>query len=265
MISTQHLPRRNEIQRAMDCPSREKELNEQQSECQDESNCPDYSESNSESPRILKILQKWIPTVSPYFDKEHYCYADHQITIQESLDHFGAIVWPGALALSQYLESNQQEINLKDKKVLEIGAGTGLVSIVASILGAYVTATDLPEVLENLKLNISRNTQNMNIHQPEVRKLVWGEDLNEDFPKSTHHYDFILASDVVYHHTSLDPLLTTMAYLCQPGTVLLWANKFRFSTDFEFVEKLRNILIVTLLAEFPESNIKLFKATVKEN
>uniref|UniRef100_A0A8C4W631 Methyltransferase 21C, AARS1 lysine n=1 Tax=Gopherus evgoodei TaxID=1825980 RepID=A0A8C4W631_9SAUR len=166
-----------------------------------------------------------------------------------------------ALALSQYLESNQQEINLKDKKVLEIGAGTGLVSIVASILGAYVTATDLPEVLENLKLNISRNTQNMNTHQPEVRKLVWGEDLNEDFPKSTHHYDFILASDVVYHHTSLDPLLTTMAYLCQPGTVLLWANKFRFSTDFEFLEKLRNILIVTLLAEFPESNIKLFKAT----
>ncbi|XP_053868878.1 protein-lysine methyltransferase METTL21C isoform X1 [Malaclemys terrapin pileata] len=269
MISTQHLPHPNEIQRAMDCPSKEKELNEQQSECQDGSNCPDYcpatAESNSESPRILKILQKWIPTVSPYFDKEHYCYADHQITIQESLDHFGAIVWPGALALSQYLESNQQEINLKDKKVLEIGAGTGLVSIVASILGAYVTATDLPEVLENLKLNISRNTQNMNIHQPEVRKLVWGEDLNEDFPKSTHHYDFILASDVVYHHTSLDPLLTTMVYLCQPGTVLLWANKFRFSTDFEFLEKLGNILIVTLLAEFPESNIKLIKATVKEN
>ncbi|XP_077663348.1 protein-lysine methyltransferase METTL21C [Eretmochelys imbricata] len=274
----------------MDCPSEEKDLNEQQSECQDGSNCPDYStataESSSgcyliikamacqqvveygiflESPRILKILQKWIPTVSPYFDKEHYCYADHQITIQESLDHFGAIVWPGALALSQYLESNQQEINLKDKKVLEIGAGTGLVSIVASILGAYVTATDLPEVLENLKWNISRNTQNMNIHRPEVRKLVWGEDLNEDFPKSTHHYDFILASDVVYHHTSLDPLLTTMAYLCQPGTVLLWANKFRFSTDFEFLEKLGNILIVTLLAEFPESNIKLFKAIVKEN
>lgn len=132
-------------------------------------------------------------------------------------------------------------------------------------LGAYVTATDLPEVLENLKLNISRNTQNMNIHQLEVRELVWGKDLNEDFPKSTHHYDFILASDVVYHHTALDPLLTTMAYLCQPGTVLLWANKFRFSTDFEFLEKLGNILNVTLLAEFPESNIKLFKITAKEN
>lgn len=132
-------------------------------------------------------------------------------------------------------------------------------------LGAYVTATDLPEVLENLSFNISRNTHNMNTHKPEVRKLVWGEDLNEDFPLSTYHYDFILASDVVYHHTALDALLATMVHFCQPGTVLLWANKFRFSTDYEFLEQLCNIFDTSILAEFPESNVKLLKATVREN
>lgn len=132
-------------------------------------------------------------------------------------------------------------------------------------LGAYVTATDLPEVLENLSFNISRNTHNMNTHKPEVRKLVWGEDLNEDFPSSTYHYDFILASDVVYHHTALDALLATMVHFCQPGTVLLWANKFRFSTDYEFLEQLCNIFDTSILAEFPESNVKLLKATVREN
>ncbi|RLW07587.1 hypothetical protein DV515_00003857, partial [Chloebia gouldiae] len=87
------------------------------------------------SPVTLKILQNWVPRVSHYFDKEHYTYAGHQIVIQESIEHFGAVVWPGALALSQYLESNQEQFNLKDKKVLEIGAGTGLLSIVACILG----------------------------------------------------------------------------------------------------------------------------------
>uniref|UniRef100_A0A8C3J6G2 Methyltransferase like 21C n=1 Tax=Calidris pygmaea TaxID=425635 RepID=A0A8C3J6G2_9CHAR len=219
----------------------------------------------TDSPVILKILQNWVPRVSHYFDKEHYTYVGHQIVIQESIEHFGAVVWPGALALSQYLESNQEQFNLKDKKVLEIGAGTGLVSIVACILGAYVTATDLPEVLENLSYNISRNTQSMNMHKPEVRKLIWGEGLNEDFPVSTYHYDFILATDVVYHHAALDSLLATMAYFCKPGTVLLWANKFRFSTDYEFLEKLCNIFNVTILAEFPESNVKLLKATVREN
>ncbi|XP_003203279.2 protein-lysine methyltransferase METTL21C isoform X2 [Meleagris gallopavo] len=256
------------MQRATDCQAVEGEACEElcdSENCTCSSNCSSTAESNSDSPVILKILQNWAPTVSHYFDKEHYTYAGQHIVIQESIEHFGAVVWPGALALSQYLESNQERFNLKDKKVLEIGAGTGLVSIVASILGAYVTATDLPEVLENLSFNISRNTHNMNTHKPEVRKLVWGEDLNEDFPLSTYHYDFILASDVVYHHTALDALLATMVHFCQPGTVLLWANKFRFSTDYEFLEQLCNIFDTSILAEFPESNVKLLKATVREN
>nr|XP_013809620.1 PREDICTED: protein-lysine methyltransferase METTL21C [Apteryx mantelli mantelli] len=269
MISTQQPPFPSKIQRVMDCKTEKKETCEEQ---YDSENCTHSSErasstaeSNSDSPVTLQILQNWVPKVSHYFDKEHYTYAGHQIVIQESIEHFGAVVWPGALALSQYLESNQERFNLKDKKVLEIGAGTGLVSIVACILGAYVTATDLPEVLENLSFNISKNTRNMNTHKPEVRKLVWGESLNEDFPISTYRYDFILATDVVYHHTALEPLLATMAYFCQPGTVLLWANKFRFSTDYEFLEKVCNIFNTTILAEFPESNVKLLKATMRKN
>ncbi|KAM7127195.1 protein-lysine methyltransferase METTL21C [Ciconia maguari] len=268
MISAQQPLFPNKIQGVMDCQTEEEETAEEQYDsenCTCSSKCASTAESDSDSPVTLKILQNWVPRVSHYFDKEHYTYVGHQIVIQESIEHFGAVVWPGALALSQYLESNQEQFNLKDKKVLEIGAGTGLVSIVACILGAYVTATDLPEVLENLSYNISRNTQNKNMHKPEVRKLVWGEGLNEDFPASTYHYDFILATDVVYYHAALDPLLATMVYFCRPGTVLLWANKFRFSTDYEFLEKLCNIFNTTILAEFPESNVKLLKATVREN
>ncbi|XP_039193662.1 protein-lysine methyltransferase METTL21C [Crotalus tigris] len=229
----------------------------------------DYSDNSSllpdSGPPVFKILTKWVPKASYYFDKEHYCYAGHQIIIQESIECFGAVVWPAALALCQYLESNQEEINFKEKKVLEIGAGTGLVSIVASILGAFVTATDLPEVLENLEFNITRNTQNLDIHKPEVRKLIWGKNLSEDFPKATHYYDFIVATDVVYHHIALDSLLDTLYYLCQPGTILLWANKFRFSTDYDFLDSVSNTFNITQLAEFPESSIKLFKGTIKEN
>lgn len=40
-----------------------------------------------------------------------------------------------AVALCQFLENNQQQVKLMDKAVLEIGAGTGLLSIVASLLG----------------------------------------------------------------------------------------------------------------------------------
>lgn len=39
--------------------------------------------------------------------------------------------------MCQYLEEHAQELNLQDAKILEIGAGPGLVSIVASILGLF--------------------------------------------------------------------------------------------------------------------------------
>lgn len=132
-----------------------------------------------------------------------------------------------------------------------------------SFLGAQVTATDMPDVLGNLQYNLLKNTLNCTTHLPEVRELVWGEGLEQNFPKSTFYYDYILASDVVYHHYFLDKLLTTMEYLCQPGTVLLWANKFRFSADYEFLEKFKQVFDTTFLAEFPESTVKIFKGTRK--
>lgn len=51
--------------------------------------------SPTDLPVTLKILQNWVPRVSHYFDKEHYTYVGHQIVIQESIEHFGAVVWPG--------------------------------------------------------------------------------------------------------------------------------------------------------------------------
>lgn len=40
--------------------------------------------------------------------------------------------------MCQYLEEHTEELNLQEAKILEIGAGPGLVSIVASILGLFI-------------------------------------------------------------------------------------------------------------------------------
>ncbi|XP_050973025.1 uncharacterized protein LOC127169572 isoform X2 [Labeo rohita] len=204
----------------------------------------------------------WEPSVLSTIGKEIHYFAGYEISIWESLDSFGSVIWPAALALCHYLESNRATVDLVDKAVLEIGAGTALVSIVASLLGAWVTATDLPDVLGNLRSNLSRNTRGRCRYTPQVAELSWGYELDKTFPRSVYKYDYILAADVVYHHDFLAELLVTMRHFCQPGTTLIWANKIRFDSDLVFVENFKKAFNTTLLADNGE--VKIYSATTRE-
>ncbi|XP_017313590.1 uncharacterized protein LOC108259000 isoform X2 [Ictalurus punctatus] len=204
----------------------------------------------------------WVPTIYFNVSKEIHYYAGHEIRIYESLDSYGAVIWPAGLALCEYLDSNRRTINLQDKAVLELGAGTGLVSIVASLLGAWVTASDLPDVLGNLRFNLRRTTRGHCRYTPQVAALSWGYDLEETFPRNVYRYDYVLAADVVYHHDFLDELLATMRHFCQPGTTLIWANKIRFASDLVFTENFTKTFNTTILADLGE--IKIYSATTKD-
>nr|XP_033474080.1 S-adenosylmethionine-dependent methyltransferase domain-containing protein [Epinephelus lanceolatus] len=208
----------------------------------------------------------WEPSVYYALGNESFSFAGYDISIRESMDTFGALIWPGAIALSQFLENNQQQVNLMDKAVLEIGAGTGLLSIVASLLGAWVTATDLPDILPNLTFNLMRNTKGRSRYTPQVAALTWAQDLKRDFPYLSYNYDYVLAADVIYPHGCLEELLETMLYFCRPGsqTTLLLANKIRFESDLKFTECFESSFNATLLAELPQQEVRIYKATAKE-
>ncbi|GLJ27336.1 hypothetical protein SUGI_0536510 [Cryptomeria japonica] len=100
-------------------------------------------------------------------------------------------------------------------KVLELGAGTGMVGIAAALLGAHVTITDLPHVLPNIEFNASVNEEPLQASKQGgsvcVKALRWGEE--EDVVEVGHNFDLILASDVVYHENLFDPLLLTLKWL----------------------------------------------------
>lgn len=135
-----------------------------------------------------------------------------------------------------------------------------------SFPGAWVTATDLPDILSNLTFNLLRNTKGRSRYTPQVAALSWGQDLERDFPRSTFHYDYVLAADVVYHHDYLEELLQTMHHFCRPGsrTTLLWANKIRFQSDLRFTERFKSSFNATLLTELPQQDVIIYKATAKE-
>ncbi|KAJ3592804.1 hypothetical protein NHX12_005143 [Muraenolepis orangiensis] len=204
----------------------------------------------------------WTPGFMSRNNRDVYHYAGHDIIIYESLDSYGSVMWPAALALCSYLESDRLGTELLGKRVLELGAGTGLVTIVSGLLGAAVTATDLQDILGNLTANVMRNTRGRCRHTPQVTALSWGPDLERSFPRSLHRYDYVLAADVVYHHDFLEELLLTMEHFCQPGTTLLWANKVRFSTDLIFTSNFQRSFHTQLLLE--EGDMKIYKATSRE-
>lgn len=104
------------------------------------------------------------------------------------------------MVLCHFLETNQDKFKLTDKNVIELGAGTGLITIVASLLGmeakvisfgtcfdllpfnthkgrlcpgAKVTSTDLPEVLGNLQYNVIRNTKDRCKYVPLVGLILY--------------------------------------------------------------------------------------------
>ncbi|KAM4630484.1 methyltransferase like 21e [Polymixia lowei] len=196
---------------------------------------------------------------------EGYTFAGLEIRIKESTDLYGAVLWPSALVLCHFLDMNRDKHNLTDKNVIELGAGTGLVTIVSSLLGAKVTSTDLPDVLGNLRYNVLRNTRGRCKYTPLVTELTWGQHLEQVFPRATHHFDYILAADVVYSHPYLDELMDTFDHLCQDGTQILWAMRFRLDRENSFVERFQKRFNLEELYDLPSLSIKLYQAWRKDN
>ncbi len=62
-----------------------------------------------------------------------------------------------AIVLAKYLEHRYEKDHWSGKRVLEVGAGCGLVGLALGLQGADVVLTDREEVVPTLKENVQRN------------------------------------------------------------------------------------------------------------
>jgi predicted nicotinamide N-methyase len=140
---------------------------------------------------------------------------------------YGLMLWASAIGLAEWLTENPATV--AGKRVLEIGAGIGLVGLVAASLGAAVAQTDYQtEALELCRWNAARNGI-VNITQ---RIADW-----RHFPEDLLSFPVILASDILYERT-LHPLLETLLpRLLAPNGVLILSDPLR-PQALEFLERM---------------------------
>ncbi len=118
----------------------------------------------------------------------------------------GFRTWEGSLHLGSYLLTEEGSRRVRGKNVLELGAGTGFLTILAAkhLQAKHVTATDGDEgVIQALKENLALNHVD-EAHKVRTETLTWGPFSDESWIKAdcaSHPYDVIIGADIVSLHS----------------------------------------------------------------
>ncbi|EMD41005.1 hypothetical protein CERSUDRAFT_111574 [Gelatoporia subvermispora B] len=155
----------------------------------------------------------------------------------------GGIAWPAGEVLSRYIARRG---SLKGKRIVELGSGTGLVGLVAGVLGARTCITDQAPLLEIMLRNVAMNALESSVA---VKELNWGEPLPSDISRP----DIVLAADCVYFEPAFPLLVKTLAHLvADDSTEVLFCYKKRRKADKRFFTLLKKEFSWSEVMDDPE-------------
>lgn len=122
-------------------------------------------------------------------DKQQFSDPDeeaHDLGISSAVWPLFGVVWPSSMVLANYILDYETE----GKKILELGCGIGLSSLLLKKQKADITATDYhPEA--NRFLN--RNTKLNNTQEIPFERVDWADENS-----TLGHFDLIIGSDLLY-------------------------------------------------------------------
>jgi len=145
-------------------------------------------------------------------------YADETRFFRDLMDRlpYGVALWPSAIALAHDVASRPEQF--RGRRIVELGAGTGLPGIVASTLGARVVQTDQQELAMSV---CRRNGERNGVGAIEYRLADWTDWSDTD------RYDWILGADILYGDGMHPHLRRIFESNLAPGGRLLLADPFR--------------------------------------
>jgi predicted nicotinamide N-methyase len=164
---------------------------------------------------------------------------DEQEFDQDERLPYWAELWPSAIALARHLSQE----DLAGRRVIELGVGVGLPTLVALDRGARVLATDYYAAAPDFTRH---NARENGLPEPETALLDWHA------TPGVGAFDLVLAADVMYEERSTRALAGLVPGLLRPGGEALIAdpgrryeplfrelmqeNGFRFETEETTVE-----------------------------
>lgn len=155
----------------------------------------------------------------------------------------GSVVWHASVAFARVvLQQHRFPIPdstfidyelLKSSRVLELGAGTGILSILLGPLCERYTVTDHPSMIPLIQKNVTNNSSNaivepldwISVHSTlsSQRRRQFPVDEESDPP-----FDLILVVDCIYHPTLIPPLISTIDHYATPEkTAVLVVSELR--------------------------------------
>lgn len=146
--------------------------------------------------------------------------------------------------------------------MLELGAGAGLPSLAAAVLGAKtVVVTDYPE--PELVANLDHNIKNCGLDLSTTNIIsagyLWGhsvDDLRAHLPLEAQGFDLVILADILFNHSEHEKLVSTLSHTLSRtpgGTALVFFTPYRpwlLEKDLAFFELARKRgFVVTKIME----------------
>lgn len=159
---------------------------------------------------------------------------------------WGHLLWNAGKVIAGYLEDHANEL-IKDKTVLELGAGAGLPSLICALHGAKkVLVTDYPDpdLVENLQYNIKHSLTLDNQISITVQGYLWGNDIQPLLQSigSQGGFDLLILADILFNHSEHEKLISTLQQTLkkdQDSRALVFFTPYRpwlFEKDLNFFE-----------------------------
>ncbi|KAI5202283.1 hypothetical protein E4T39_04731 [Aureobasidium subglaciale] len=160
----------------------------------------------------------------------------------------GGMLWPAGMVMAKYLMRQDRDM-FKDKTIVELGAGGGLVGLAVALgynLNQPLHLTDQIPMFALMERNIGLNNL-----QDRVKPSIydWGGPIPDGIPQ---HPDVILAAECVYFEPAFPLLQQTMKDLIGPNTVCYFCFKKRRRADMNFIKVMKKMFVVDPIEDDPD-------------